>query len=103
MELKKAKVFISQPMNGLDEKEVLETRSTIFENFKKHFGYPIELIDSYVKENIPLDAGRIWMLGDSIKLMDQADIIIFAPGWRNARGCEVEHLVADKYGINRYM
>lgn len=28
-----------------------------------------------------------------------ADAVIFAPGWRDARGCRVEHVVASEYDL----
>ena len=28
-----------------------------------------------------------------------AEAVIFAPGWRDARGCRVEHFVASQYDI----
>ena len=38
-------------------------------------------------------------LGKSISLMSEADLVVFAPGWENARGCRIEHEVAKEYGI----
>ena len=98
------KVFISQPMNGVAEEEVLATRQGIFEAFTKlvKSDDPVELIDSYHKTNIPENAGRLWFLGNSISLMDQADIVIFAPGWSEAKGCALEFSVTcayDKEGL----
>ena len=29
----------------------------------------------------------------------EADAVIFAPGWETARGCRMEHLAAEEYGI----
>jgi len=31
--------------------------------------------------------------------MADADAVIFAPGWRDARGCRVEHVVASEYDL----
>lgn len=39
-------------------------------------------------------------LGESLKLLAKADIAYFAPGWRDARGCKIEHACADAYGIH---
>lgn len=38
-------------------------------------------------------------LGRSLEKMAEADAVIFAPGWRNARGCRVEHLAASEYDL----
>lgn len=46
---------------------------------------------------------RIWMLGESIKMMAHADVIIFAPNARsNSAGVTVEEAVADQYGLKHY-
>ena len=28
------------------------------------------------------------------------DVAYFASGWKNARGCKIEHICAEQYGIN---
>ena len=40
-------------------------------------------------------------LGKSLELLAQADVVYFAPGWADARGCRIEHLCAVEYGIDR--
>ena len=35
---------------------------------------------------------------ESIKLLSEADIVIFAKGWEEARGCIIEHECCEKYG-----
>lgn len=92
------KLFISQPMNGIDEVNVLQTRDHIF-NCMKLVEPDLELLDTYNRENIPNNAGRRWYLGRSIQDLDKADFVIFAPGWHKAKGCLVEHLVCELYGI----
>ena len=39
-------------------------------------------------------------LGESLKLLARADIAYFAPGWNEARGCKIEHVCAEEYGIH---
>ena len=36
---------------------------------------------------------------DAERRMADADAVIFAPGWRDARGCRVERLAAAEYGV----
>jgi len=43
--------------------------------------------------------GPVYCLGESIKLMEDADIAVFAPGWENARGCRIEHKICEEYNI----
>ena len=38
-------------------------------------------------------------LGKSIGLLATADVAYFGEGWKDARGCKIEHEVAVQYGI----
>ena len=92
------KVFISQAMRGLDNDTILAKREEILNKVKEL--YPdkeIELIDSFFKD-APTEAKPLWYLGDSLKLMSEADLIVFADGWEGARGCKIEHECAIQYG-----
>ena len=100
-------IFISQPFYERDAEEVMEERERIFSDFVKwneeakvflSEGEYV-LIDNYHKQNIPQDAGRLWCLGNSIQLMDKADLVIFAPGWNEANGCLVERRIVSAYQI----
>lgn len=58
----------------------------------------LELIDSFF-QSAPVDARPLWFLGKSLELLSTADCVYFAPGWENYRGCKIEHLCAEQYGI----
>lgn len=60
----------------------------------------IEVIDNFHK-TIPdgLQNERVWCLGDSIKLMQDADLVVFAWNWGASRGCPVEMEVCKQYDI----
>lgn len=88
------KIFLSQPMNGLSDDEIIRVRNTV----KKMLTENDELIDSFF-EGAPARATPLWYLGESIKLLGSADVVIFAPGWENARGCRIERRCAEEYGI----
>ena len=91
------KVFISQPMAGKKEKEIIRERENARIVLKKLFSEPLEEIESYFPDNenaLPLDC-----LGQSIQLMAKADIVFFCAGWENSRGCKIEHECAKQYGI----
>lgn len=93
------KLFISQPMRGKTDDQILKERKeavTVAENI---IGEPVEMIDSFF-ESAPHDAKPLWFLGKSIELLAQADVAYFAPGWKDARGCKIEHECAAEYGIN---
>ena len=96
---KHLKLFISQPMNGKTDEEILRERNRILLEAVKLVGQPIEVIDSFF-ESAPHDADRIWFLGKSIELLSTADIVYFADGWTEYRGCIIEHRCAVTYGLN---
>ena len=56
------------------------------------------LIDSFI-EGAPAKATPLWYLGESIKLLGSADVVVFAPGWENACDCRIERRCAEEYGI----
>lgn len=93
------KVFLSHQMTGLSEAKVMEIRNAALENLRNRFG-AVELIDNYRHENVPDNAGRIWHLGTSIRMMEQADLIYFCAGWKEAKGCLIERQICDIYGLN---
>lgn len=93
------KVFISQPMNGRIEQEILEERANIFQLAKESFP-DAELIDSYFDDYEPT-TGNVGLkyLAKSLELLADADVAYFAPGWNDARGCRIENECAIEYGI----
>lgn len=91
------KLFISQPMNGKTDDEILKVREEALAFVKDMFkGEEIELIDSFF-QGAPEDAKPLWYLGKSIQLMSEADAVFFASGWEKARGCKIEHECAFEY------
>ena len=95
------KIFISQPMRGLTDEEILKAREEIKKNAEKVIKEPVELIDSFI-EDYPGEINKhipVFYLGKSIQSLSQADIAYFGGDWKNARGCLIEHEVATQYGI----
>lgn len=95
------KVFISQPMRGLTNEEILKEREKIKKNIKDIIEEDVEIIDSFL-EDYPGEINKhipVWYLGKSIQLLSQADIVYFGGNWKNARGCQIEHEIAIKYEI----
>lgn len=97
------KLFISQPMRGKTDEEILKVREEIRTRAEQTIGEPVELINSFI-EDYPGEINKsipVWYLGKSILFLSQADIAYFGGDWRNARGCKIEHEVAVQYGIYR--
>lgn len=94
------KLFISQPMKGKTDEEILKVRERAIESAKKYLAADeeVEVIDSFF-QNAPADARPLWFLGKSLELLSTADVVYFAKGWENARGCRIENTCAIEYGI----
>lgn len=92
------KLFISQPMNGKTNDEILSAREKAIKSAECELGEPVEVIDSFFKD-APHDARPLWFLGKSLELLSTADVVYFAKGWENARGCRIENQCAIDYGI----
>ena len=92
------KLFISQPMKGKTDEEILEERQKAIKSAEKMVGEPVEVIDSFF-QNAPADAKPLWFLGKSLELLAGADIAYFVKGWQDARACKIENTCAIEYGI----
>lgn len=91
------KVFISQPMNGKTDKEIMEERQRIMDYVTDTT--EAEFIDSFIKTQPNSKNTSLWCLGRSLEMMAEADLVIFAPNYADARGCRIEHACAKNYGI----
>ena len=92
------KLFISQPMRGKTDEEILAVREEAIASAEKYLGEKVEVIDSFF-QGAPADAKPLWFLGKSIELLAGADLAFFAKGWKHARGCRAERYCALEYGI----
>ncbi len=92
------KLFISQPMRSKTDEEILAERADAVQAAQDALGEEVEVIDSFFGTSDMSHA--LEYLGESLKLLAKADIAYFAPGWRDARGCKIEHACADAYGIH---
>ena len=88
------KVFISQPMRGLSEREIKLNRVKAIENIKRLYD-DVEIIGNYFCDN----EKPLFNLGKSIELLSEADIIYLCKGWNKARGCKIEYMCALDYDI----
>ena len=90
------KVFISFPMNGKSYDEIVRERNSIINRCKEYFSDDACYIDTVVKE---LTEEPLYYLGKAIEALSEADIAVFSHGWEKARGCDIEYICAQEYGI----
>ena len=96
-------LFISQPMSGLTEEEILRNRQEAIKFIQdKYPEYNIVAIDSF--KPAP-DQGEknfnqktaVAMLGEALTKLALADIVYFIPGWKKSKGCQIENEVARRW------
>ena len=92
------KLFISQPMKDKTNEEILEVRKKAIKSAERELGEKVEVINSFFQD-APVNANPLWFLGKSIELLSTADVVFFAKGWEEARGCRIENTCAIEYGI----
>lgn len=92
------KIFISQPMRGKTDAEILAERERAIKAAKAKWGDDVEVLESFFR-GAPAEAKPLWFLGESLKVMADADAIILCKGWSEARGCKVEIATADAYKL----
>ena len=105
-------IFISQPMTGKSEEEILATRQKEIEKIHQLFdadGVEINIIASYIddatrkhfKEHVSDDINwDIFWLSQSLEKLAMADMIWLCDGWEYSKGCNVELECAMQYGIS---
>jgi hypothetical protein len=91
----RTKVMISQPMNGISEDEIVKTHKNARVKLTRK-GY--EVVDQYLGQCEA--SNRIACLGLSIETMAECQAVYFCNGWEDARGCRIEHEVAEEYGLD---
>ena len=94
------RLFISQPMRGKTDEEIIVTRERAIVTARKHLGEDVDVINSLLK-NVPDNVNTgLWCLGESIKLMAEADVVYFCDNWKEYRGCLIEYRCAKDYGLD---
>ena len=94
------KLFISQPMKGKSDEDILAERKKAIKSAEDVIGEQVEVIDSFF-QSAPVGAKPLWFIGKSLEFLSDADIAYFAKDWQKARGCKIEHERAVEYGIPR--
>lgn len=97
--------MISQPMAGLTDFEINDTRNrakhvldergfNVIETLYSDYYYNPTYLHNLGVVHIPL-----YLLSKILEDMSQCHAVYFCKGWENARGCKIEHEVAVAYGL----
>ena len=91
------KVMISQPMRGKPVEQIRAERDAVIQKLEAK-GHSV--VDTVFTEEPPKTENlSLWYLGKALESMSKVDAVYFMAGWRQARGCIIEHMAAEKYGL----
>lgn len=94
-------IMISQPMKGLSRDVIIENRKRVVNKLQENGHVVIDTVfdinDAPNNCNMP-----IWCLGRSLQALSKVDAVVFMNGWDKARGCKIEHLICEQYGMPFY-
>lgn len=96
------KVFISQPMNGISENEILKRREELKKAAEEELRYKGYTDSLYFIDSFILGAEKVnplFCLGYAITSLSQADIAFFSKDWKQSRGCIIEKECCFRYNI----
>lgn len=105
-------IFISQPMTGKSEEEILATRQKAIDEIHQlasKDGVEINIIASYIddatrkrfEERVSDDINwDIYWLSKSLERLAMADTIWLCEGWEYSKGCSIELKCAMQYGLD---
>ena len=79
-------IFISQPDNGSNVIDNSRTRARITRRLK-------------ATDFTVLNTSGKTDLRDTLNMMINADMVVFAPGWKDYRRCTIEHMICEEYGL----
>lgn len=98
------KAMISQPMRNVSARKIKDVRLAAKKALEAQ-GY--EVVNTLWGERelyIPDDAKKnkpLFFLAQALERMAECDAVYFCKGWRDARGCCMEHAAARHYGLER--
>lgn len=97
------KLFISCPMKGRTKENIEKSMDKMHRIAEAAFEQKLEVIPSYIEDLPPKDNREaVWYLGESIKLLAQADYFIGIDAY-DFTGCNIERDTARSYYIPFYL
>ena len=100
---KKLRVMISQPMRGLTADDITETKAQAVKKIED-MGYTVvnSLFDEdyFSEEDLEcVQHKSLFFLAQALEVMSMCDAVYFCKGWEDTRGCNIEHMAAESYGL----
>lgn len=99
------KAMISQPMAGKTDEEIAAARDLAVAKLRQ-MGYEVVntlFTDEWYSDEAMKERGVVQVplcfLAKSLENMSLCHAAYFCKGWEDARGCKIEHEVAEAYGL----
>lgn len=92
----KLKIMISSPMKGKTDTEIHTERKQIHD-ILKIMDDNIMIMDTIIPNVDELT--ELQAFARSVQFLSQADILCMGNGWKEARGCKLEHDIARAYYV----
>lgn len=99
------KAMLSQPMANKSEEEIVATREHAIKALEG-MGYTVVntlFTDKWYSKEAMTQRGVVHIplafFAKSVENMACCDAAYFCKGWESARGCKLEHTVAEAYGV----
>lgn len=94
------KLFVSQPMRGRSDEEILAERERLVRKVEAVLDEPLEVLPTLFDGSGFSEKNKaLQCLAASLRLLAEADVAVFAYGWEMARGCRIENAACIDYGI----
>lgn len=94
------KLFISCPMKDRTEAQIRGTMMQMHNIAEAVFGEELDVIQTYIPDPPSGTNQALWYLGESIKMLSEADYFIGVYDEEKAyHGCAIENQAAKAYGI----
>lgn len=95
-------IFISLPMRDRELDEIHDDIDRLYRLITNEFPQEdCQVINTIWTDDPPTDIydPGVWYLGKSVSALAEADLVVFHPNWREARGCIIEHMICALYNI----
>lgn len=99
----KHKLFISCPTKDRTEEDIKKSFEVLKRTAEAYSGENLEVVNPYEPKTFKNDADRIRSMGDSIKLIADADYFITVNSFWEHTECGVENNIAGECGVKRML
>lgn len=99
----KHRLFVSCPTKDRTEEDIKKSFEVLKRTAEAYTGEALEVVNSYEPKTFKSDADRIRSMGDSIKLIADADYFITVDRFWEHTECGVENNIAGECGVKRML